>query len=582
MSTLRIKHIFAFLSTTCLASACLSISCSKSQQTSITCTETTHLTSQLSAKNSTVVVFPLFSFTGDISPKELKIENTFRQGFATFDASIIDWNAQKHTFGVKLSIKNIFTDSVSGEFIFSLKNEPIKYESKILTVSFTPYTVIGSPESISQTTTKLPDGSDIFATFSNFHYSNISDPSLIRVSSTFSLENVIFEPTIKNLTDATFDVEIRIKNATAGIATGSLLFTYGGAPVSSAPTNLFTININSSVSITPSPTHTITQTITQGDITTVYFDNFRFDGELDMGLVRVENNFISYGSYFSSSIKNVDYVNKTFSVCVECNINEIPRTTLTSSFEFYYDDCLILTDLVEYHLNLTQAIPDYLLDITFDSTRQKYVLTKIKDDTDVEDFNTIAIPAIVNEIADDAFRNNEAINQNICFLDFDNCINLEKIGARSFEGCVSIVNELKLPSNSLNFIGRYAFKDCCNIPNTIVLPNSLQTLETGAFLNCSKITGVKFNQLLSHESSVVQSMVFKNCTSLNTIDLSVYQDIPTWISKIGNYVFSEVNSTGGQINIYKSDEPDWTQQWSSYLFSEQYCYLIGDWVFYLY
>lgn len=574
----NIRHILNGLFALTTTNVVVISSCAQNPIEKILSPDQSIVDAQLSIHNATVATFNNFKYDGYFNPRDIVVNNTFKSGFASFESSISGWNATNKTFSVKLVIRNVFATSVSGEFSFLYRNKPVSFNSKEFTVNLVPYTQIIAPENLSQTITLSPDGNDIYAVFENFKYKNFRDLTLLNVSCDFQSEGVLFEPTIINPTETTFDVSVKISNAKECSVTGSFSFTYNDILVVNSPTEQFTININDSLSINVPPTYTINQNVEIGDIITVKFHHFSFTGDFDASLLKIENTFSSFGSSFRSYISDINYTNKTFSVAVDCDVGSTPDKVLTSSFKFYYNNHRILSDNISYNLNLMVPVPDNMFNIELDSTTQRNVLKGFNATIDdLEPYNTVSIPSIVNEIGAQAFQNNEAFNSCITFLNFDKCINLQQIGRNAFDGCYSIRNELVLPNNSLTFIGSEAFKNCNYIPGSLVLPNNVQKIETNAFENCSKIEKVVFNRRLLSITNPLESTLFNGCSSLKMIDLSMYDSIPEWISTVGNAIFGFINSNGGQVYIGKSKQKDWEEKWSEYIFSERYCYLQGDW-----
>lgn len=84
--------------------------------------------------------------------------------------------------------------------------------------------------------------------------------------------------------------------------------------------------------------------------------------------------------------------------------------------------------------------------------------------------------------------------------------------------------------SQLSVVGAYAFSGCSSL-EYIELPASAKTIETAAFLDCSKLLWAKFGSSSSSLCTIGAS-AFSNCRALSEIEL------PKSLKTIGDYAFS--------------------------------------------
>ena len=132
------------------------------------------------------------------------------------------------------------------------------------------------------------------------------------------------------------------------------------------------------------------------------------------------------------------------------------------------------------------------------------------------------------------------------------------IGNRLFAGCANIVGELIIP-NSVATIGTYAFKDCTGL-TSIEIKESVTTIGSYAFSGCSGLTG---ELVIPNTISIIEAGTFESCANLTSIaigegvtsinDRAFYGCsgltgelvIPAGVTSIGYYVFNGCTSITG-------------------------------------
>ena len=140
--------------------------------------------------------------------------------------------------------------------------------------------------------------------------------------------------------------------------------------------------------------------------------------------------------------------------------------------------------------------------------------------------------------------------KNIGFAAFMSCIgltnvefevdsNLTSIGAMSFAGCSSL-KTINLEATKLEEIWAFAFgfieEDI--IPSAVIeeitLPNTLRTIGMGAFVNCTSLRTVNFEN--NSQLTSIGERAFYNCSSLTSIT------IPDNVTSIEDYAFGGCGS----------------------------------------
>lgn len=198
----------------------------------------------------------------------------------------------------------------------------------------------------------------------------------------------------------------------------------------------------------------------------------------------------------------------------------------------------IITDFIDYNKNLKEVIvPSEINGLPVvaigpsafshpEVDKRQFIETIILPDTVKEIGNNafynqiylakMVIPEGVTRIEKTTFKNCSRLNINVFGLVLPNTI--EYIGEEAFSGCTGIT---KLIFNEgLKEISAFAFSNCNNL-NEIHFPNSLETLDSDAFNNCSlselKITGTipdSKNGLFYFDS--IDSLTIENCERIGS------------------------------------------------------------------
>lgn len=116
---------------------------------------------------------------------------------------------------------------------------------------------------------------------------------------------------------------------------------------------------------------------------------------------------------------------------------------------------------------------------------------------------------------------------------FSSCSSLEKIelpdsveelDTFAFVGCVSL-QKVSL-SDKLKYIGSGAFQNCKTLVS-IKIPDSVTTMDAGVFIDCSSLENVE----LSKAMTCIESVTFRYCKKLSKIE------IPESVTRIGSEAF---------------------------------------------
>lgn len=148
---------------------------------------------------------------------------------------------------------------------------------------------------------------------------------------------------------------------------------------------------------------------------------------------------------------------------------------------------------------------------------------------------------------------------------------LTEIGRETFYGCSVLENVIfDVEKSKVKVIGEYAFAECAALGGrvdvtapslvTVIMPNSLITVESRAFENCSSMLGIRFNYNLKN----VESDAFNGCKRLTKVE--VFSATPANIAsgafnrgdapyyKLRIYVSASVNDT-----VKKDYQAKWTE-----------------------
>ncbi|MBR2289070.1 MAG: leucine-rich repeat protein [Clostridia bacterium] len=153
-------------------------------------------------------------------------------------------------------------------------------------------------------------------------------------------------------------------------------------------------------------------------------------------------------------------------------------------------------------------------------------------------------------------------------VDFSNATGLEKIGEGAFTSCEDLVFTLPTGLTNKVQIGDLAFSGCKKFEGNITeILNYGYTLGKAVFMGCPRLTGQiqdVFNQnfYLDSENNPNETEIANNQFS-GYSGLTGTLTIPSYITKIGNYAFSECTSISG---LYFAENSE--------------CEEIGDFAFY--
>ena len=149
----------------------------------------------------------------------------------------------------------------------------------------------------------------------------------------------------------------------------------------------------------------------------------------------------------------------------------------------------------------------------------------------------IVISPDVDEIQDDAFRDNDVIERLVIpkkvtkmgeyalhwcsklkYVIFEEGSSLRHIGEYAFRWC-PLIEEMNLPA-SLETLGMYAFSSCKGLKKVTLSPK-MTTIEACTFEGSSSLTAVEgMNGIQS-----IRQYAFSHCFSLETIDVNQSADI---------------------------------------------------------
>ena len=99
------------------------------------------------------------------------------------------------------------------------------------------------------------------------------------------------------------------------------------------------------------------------------------------------------------------------------------------------------------------------------------------------------------------------------------------IGSGAFNNCSGLVN-VNIP-DAVTTIGNYAFEGCSGL-TSIDIPNSVDTIGFRAFKDCSGLTSVN----ISNSITTISELAFYNCSKLTNVI------IPNSVTTIDNYAFT--------------------------------------------
>ena len=138
---------------------------------------------------------------------------------------------------------------------------------------------------------------------------------------------------------------------------------------------------------------------------------------------------------------------------------------------------------------------------------------------------------------------------------------LVTIESSAFEECSGFTGTLTLP-NSLTTIGKRAFMNCSRFTGTLTLPNSLETIGEHAFSTCTGLEDLK----LSSSMSVIPRWAFEKCSGLSGEVV-----IPSTIKRIEDSAFQEcVNLNKNSKTPSEVTLPESLEAMGKYAFGSNY------------
>ena len=138
---------------------------------------------------------------------------------------------------------------------------------------------------------------------------------------------------------------------------------------------------------------------------------------------------------------------------------------------------------------------------------------------------SITIPSNLKAISKNAFLYCTSLET----VDFSQAINLESIGETAFKGTL-LSDGIVLPENLIT-LGDYAFKE--SGVTSVYIPSSVTSVGAEAFISCTSLKNVVV------KAKTVSSKMFKDCTALESVDLSAVETISArafQYSKVGTAV----------------------------------------------
>lgn len=191
-----------------------------------------------------------------------------------------------------------------------------------------------------------------------------------------------------------------------------------------------------------------------------------------------------------------------------------------------------------------------------------------QSDLHVGHYTIMNIPLDVTEISDYAFAYMfDGVGCDVSTLIIPQ--KLKKIGNYSFFRCSGLTQivfrSVGKDSCSLQSIGAHSF-EYCSFTGDLVLPNLLEEIGDRAFYNCKSL-----NQSLVLPSSLnkVGNFAFASCSSIHTIDLTNYDDVPTWMYSYKSAFQSVGVDVSGIKHVIVNTELDAIDIWNDVLMTRQ-------------
>ncbi|WP_405346835.1 leucine-rich repeat protein [Ruminococcus sp.] len=158
---------------------------------------------------------------------------------------------------------------------------------------------------------------------------------------------------------------------------------------------------------------------------------------------------------------------------------------------------------------------------------------------DDESASELIMPSELNNRAVVDIRNRAFFeNTVLTTVDFSNATNLERIGSFAFMGCINLDGELMIP-DTVTTIETAAFQNCTSL-DSVVFNASTGIVPNQCFSGCATLSSVTLNDTVTE----IGYYAFSNCPNLN------YIEIPTSVTSIAKSSFQ--NDTGITLGVYRN------------------------------
>lgn len=183
------------------------------------------------------------------------------------------------------------------------------------------------------------------------------------------------------------------------------------------------------------------------------------------------------------------------------------------------------------------------------------------DELFVKGYDTLRIPTGIAEIAPAAFAYLfDGMSNKIVYLDFSLVKDtLETIGNSAFDNCFAIKSQLNFKNfTKLIRIGSDSFFYCTGISG-LTLPSTELTIGSHAFFKDEGISKL----VIPNSIETIEDNAFEDCYHLSEIDLTAYDEIPSWLwtskwifDEAGKQLKSAENPTV-LVNFTINQETEW-------------------------
>ncbi|WP_405356451.1 leucine-rich repeat protein [Ruminococcus sp.] len=158
---------------------------------------------------------------------------------------------------------------------------------------------------------------------------------------------------------------------------------------------------------------------------------------------------------------------------------------------------------------------------------------------DDESASELIMPSELNNRAVVDIRNRAFFeNTVLTTVDFSNATNLERIGSFAFMGCINLDGELMIP-DTVTTIETAAFQNCTSL-DSVVFNASTGIVPNQCFSGCATLSNVTLNDTVTE----IGYYAFANCPNL------AYIEIPASVTSIAQSSFQ--NDTGITLGVYRN------------------------------